>query len=81
MQNIVLAATSEGLGTCWVGSFNEERVKKLLKIPEKFIVIALLAVGYTRPKTDLTAKVVHFFRKKKTLEKIVSWEEFEKRIG
>ena len=33
MQNMVLATTGEGLGTCWVGSFNEE-VRELLKIPE-----------------------------------------------
>lgn len=80
MQNMVLAATGEGLGTCWVGSFNEEQVKRLLNIPEKFGVVALLSVGYHREKLDLTAKAVHFFRRKKKLEKIVSLEEFGKPV-
>jgi nitroreductase len=78
MQNMVLAATAEGLGTCWVGSFDEEKVKKLLKIPEKFSIIALLAVGYPREKLDLTAKIVHFIRRKKKLEETASLEEFGK---
>ena len=52
MQNMVLAATGEGLGTCWVGSFKEEKVRKLLKIPEKFNVVAILAIGYQREKCD-----------------------------
>jgi nitroreductase len=76
MQNIVLAATSEGLGTCWVGSFNENQVKELLKIPERFRVIALLALGYQREKLDLADKVLHFFRSRKKLEEIISLEEF-----
>ncbi|MEM3700970.1 MAG: nitroreductase family protein [Candidatus Bathyarchaeia archaeon] len=76
MENIVLAATSEGLGTCWVGSFNEDEVKKLLKIPEKYRVVALLAVGYPREKLNLTGKILHLVRRRKKLSEIVSFEEF-----
>lgn len=76
MQNMVVATVGEGLGTCWVGSFKEENVKELLKIPEQFSVIALLAVGYAREKLDLTAKVAHLIRKRKKIEKIVSLDEF-----
>jgi len=78
MLNIVLTATSEGLGTCWIGSFNENQVKKLLSIPERFRVIALLALGYRRETRELTSKVLHFFRRKKTIEKIASLEKFGK---
>jgi hypothetical protein len=59
-----------------VGSFSEERVKSLLKIPERFRVVALLAVGYHREKLELTSKVLHFVRRKKSLEKIASFDEF-----
>lgn len=76
MQNMVLTATSEGLGTCWVGSFNESQVKELLRIPEKFKVVALLAVGYRRERLDLESKILHFFMRRKKLEKIVSLEEY-----
>ena len=76
MQNMVLTATSEGLGTCWIGSFSQNQVKKLLDIPVRFRVIALLALGYRREKMDLSSKVLHLFRRKKKLEKIVSVERF-----
>jgi len=48
MEHIVLAATNEGLGTCWVGLFNEDKIKDALSIPEKVRVIALTPLGYSR---------------------------------
>ncbi|TRO51181.1 nitroreductase, partial [Candidatus Bathyarchaeota archaeon] len=78
LQNIVLTATSEGLATCWIGSFDENQVRELLSIPERFRVVALLAVGYRREKLELAGKVLHFFRRKKKLQRIVSIEEFGK---
>jgi nitroreductase len=44
-QSAVLAATSLGLGTCWIGAFYEDRVKELLGVPAEARVIAMLAVG------------------------------------
>jgi len=32
MENLVLAATGEGLGTCWIGAFNEKEIREMLKI-------------------------------------------------
>ena len=80
MQNMVLGAIGEGLGTCWVGSFNEEEVKELLKIPENYRVVALLAMGYPREKLDITGKILHIIRRRKRLSEIVSFEEFGGRI-
>lgn len=77
MQNMVLAATGEGLGTCWVGSFDEELLKRLLKIPEHLKVVTLLAVGYPREKLDLARKIVHFVHRRKELDKIVGFEEYK----
>lgn len=76
MQNMVLTATNEGLGTCWVGSFNEREVKELLKIPEEYRVVALLALGYPRKKLDLQSKILHLVRRRKKLREIVSYEEY-----
>jgi nitroreductase len=76
MQNMVLTATSEGLGTCWIGSFNEDQIKGMLKIPEEFRVVALLAVGFPRKKLDMMGKVLHFIRRRRRLKKIVSFEEY-----
>lgn len=79
MQNMVLTATSMGLGTCWVGSFNEEQVREMLKIPENYRVVALLALGYPRKKIDIQGKILHLVRRRKKLERIVSFEEFGRR--
>jgi nitroreductase len=77
MQNMVLTATSEGLGTCWIGSFDENQVKKLLNIPERYTVIARIALGYRRETVELASKVLHLFRRTKKLERIVSLGEFK----
>ncbi len=45
VEHMILAATALGYGTCWIGAFNEDEVKKTLKIPENFVVVALLPIG------------------------------------
>ncbi|MCQ5362804.1 MAG: nitroreductase [Candidatus Verstraetearchaeota archaeon] len=76
LQNMVIAATNEGLGSCWVGSFDEMEVKELLKIPEGYRVVAMLALGYPRKDIDLMGRLVKIVRAKKRLDEIVSAEEF-----
>lgn len=76
MQNMVLTATSEGLGTCWIGSFDENQIKEMLRIPEKFRIVALLAVGFPRKKLDVMGKILHFIRRRKRLNRIMSFEEY-----
>ena len=78
LENMVLAAVNEGFGTCIVGSFNEEDVKKLLKVPENFEVIALIAVGYPKEKIDLTGKLLRLVRSRKVLAEVASEEEYGK---
>jgi len=43
-SHLDLYFVSQGLGTCWVGSFNEEKIKKLLKLDLR--PISLLVVGH-----------------------------------
>lgn len=62
VESMILTATAEGLGTCCVGSFDEKHVKTLLKVPEKFEVLLLLAVGYPREKIDLSNKLMKLVR-------------------
>jgi nitroreductase len=75
MQNMVLTATSENLGTCWIGSFNEDQVKEMLKIPENFKVVALLAIGYPREKIAIPSET-YSIKRRKPLNEIVSFEEY-----
>lgn len=45
-QNMLLTAHSLGLGTCWVGAFEEDQVKRALDIPEKVKPVAIIPVGH-----------------------------------
>lgn len=44
--HLVLAARAEGLGTCWIGSFQNDEIKKLLEIPDDYDVVAVTPLGY-----------------------------------
>ena len=46
MDHLTLAATALGLGTCWIGSFDETLVKQLLGIPPEMRVVQLMPLGY-----------------------------------
>jgi len=46
LENMVLAAWSLGIGSCWIGSFKEQKVKETLKIPQNWKVVALVTFGY-----------------------------------
>jgi len=76
MQNLVLAATGEGLGTCWIGAFNEKKIREMLKIPNHLKVVALLALGYSKEKIDISAKLAHLLNPRKKLDRIVYLEEY-----
>ena len=45
-QNILLTAYSPGLGTCWIGTFNEDEAKEALNAPEGIRPVAMIPVGY-----------------------------------
>lgn len=65
LEHFCLAAAAEGLGTCWVGLFEEEPVRKQLHIPAHLRVVALTPLGVPdsgcyrdRPRRD-TDDIVH----------------------
>jgi nitroreductase len=45
-DHLTLAAATEGLGTCWIGSFDPNRVRQILGIPEDIVVVQLMPLGY-----------------------------------
>ena len=46
VDHLTLAAVAEGLGTCWIGAFNEAGVKELLRVPAQAKVVAMTPLGY-----------------------------------
>ena len=45
-DHLVLAATAEGLGTCWVGAFEPAVVREVLQIPDGIEPIVMTPLGY-----------------------------------
>jgi len=68
VDHMTLQATEEGLGTCWIGAFSQEEVKKVLEVPEEYKVVALMPLGFPaekgRPKS------------RKSLDEIISYDKF-----
>jgi nitroreductase len=68
VEHLMLQAQEEGLGTCWIGAFEEKEVKRLMGIPSKVKVLALTPLGYPDEKPR--------DRGRKPLEDIISYETF-----
>ena len=66
--HIALAAESEGLGSCILGWFDEEKIKTLIGIPASKRLLLDILIGYsTKPKKNKT---------RKSLDKIISYNQY-----
>jgi nitroreductase len=45
MDHLVLAATAEGLGTCWIGAFKPDALRRILGIPPELEPVAMTPLG------------------------------------
>lgn len=45
-DHMTLAATALGLGTCWIGAFYADCVRRLLNIPEEVMIVEMMTLGY-----------------------------------
>jgi nitroreductase len=68
VDHMTLQATEEGLGTCWIGAFSQEEVKKVLEIPEEYKIVVLMPLGF--PAEKGRSKI------RKSLEEIISYDKF-----
>lgn len=69
VEHMALQAVEEGLGTCWIGAFNQEDVKRVLEIPEGCKVVALMPLGFPADKPKPKSR--------KKLEEIISYDGFK----
>ena len=67
VQNILLCAKSMGLGTCWVGAFDEAKVTEILNLPEGLRPVAIIPVG--EPAEDFKPQ------NRRTVDEIVTFIE------
>lgn len=69
IDHITLAAVALGLGTCWVGAFDQGKVKEILNVPKDIVVVELLTLGY--PDDSWREK------RRLSIEEIVKYEKWE----
>ena len=72
-DHITLAATQQGLATCWVCNFDKAKTSKLLKLPDYLEPIAILPLGYPADAVDINR---HDYKRKR-INEVVYYEEFE----
>jgi len=46
VENMILTALEDGIGSCWLVSVDREKVSEILNIPEKYKIDSVLALGY-----------------------------------
>jgi len=72
VDHLTLAATANGLGTCWVCDFDTEKCREILELPENVEPVTLIPIGY--PKYPEAKNKI-----RKDLDTMVSWEGYEEK--
>ncbi len=63
MENMILTAWDEGIGSCWLLSINRDRLRQIFSVPEKYRIDSVLALGYPAEKSvieELTDSVKYW---------------------
>lgn len=72
-QNILLAATSLGIASCWIAGDKKHycaQVNELLGVPSTYKLVSLIALGYPQLQDSFMIK------DKRPLEEVIHWEKF-----
>jgi nitroreductase len=70
-EHLILEAANQGLGTCWICWMNENAIREILEVPEKYRIVAMTPLGYPAQSPE--------DRGRKSLEEIVFWEKWGRR--
>lgn len=68
MEHLALAAVDKGLGTCWIGAFDQEKLQIALGVPKGMVVTVGMTLGY--PDEAPVA------RTRKNMDELVHWENY-----
>ncbi len=87
IENILLQAVEEGLGSCWIGSVRRERLAELLSVPAGYTIDSVVALGYPDEQSvvePFTGSVKYwrdqqgiFHVPKRSLAEIVHYNRFQ----
>jgi nitroreductase len=80
-QNIFLTAWEDGVGTCWMGAIDRDKIQELLRIKDKYIINTVIALGYMaeNPVVEDRVDLVKYYKDgsgelhvpKRTLEEVI----------
>jgi len=68
LDHLTLAAYSKGLGTCWIGAFDPEKVAEYLGVPKGQVVTVCMTLGYPDEAPEE--------RTRKPAEELFYWEKY-----
>ena len=71
LDQLTLAAAEKGLGTCWVGAFDQEKLATYLDVPKDKVITVCLSLGYPDESPDP--------RSRKSMNEIVFWNSYGKK--
>ncbi len=69
MDHLILAATNQGLGTCWIAAFNAKAAREVLSLPDEVEPLIFTPLGY--PADQLGTK------ERKPLKELVRYERWK----
>jgi nitroreductase len=69
VDHMTLKAVEEGLGSCWIGAFYEDKVKEILGIPTEIRVVAMLPIGYPKESPSQSPR--------KRWEDVITYERWQ----
>ena len=87
VQNILLAAWEQGIGSCWMQAIERSKIKRILGIPRDFCLDSIIALGYraeVMPVVEEFSGSVKYWKDKKgtlhvpkrSLDEILRWNTF-----
>jgi nitroreductase len=71
LDHLSLAALEHGLGTCWVGAFDAEKLASYLEVPKDKVITVCMSIGYPDESPEA--------RTRKSMAEIVFWNSYGKR--
>ncbi len=87
IENMILVALEEGIGSCWVGAIDIDKLRSILELPEHINIDSVLALGYSNesPKLEEMKDTVKYWKDeagilhvpKRRLEDILFYNEYE----
>jgi nitroreductase len=86
VENLILAAVEEGIGSCWLGAINRRKLREILRVPSQYRIDSVVALGYPdeAPLMEEATNSIKYYLDsndrlhvpKRSLKKILHWNQF-----